>query len=86
MLKGLVAVKLAFLLPLYAVDVFARTNFQIRLGLAAVFGHIFPIWADFRGGKGVATLFGLVLGISPLTALCCGVFSFWYCFLQDLFH
>jgi acyl phosphate:glycerol-3-phosphate acyltransferase len=34
-------------------------------------GHIFPIWADFRGGKGVATLFGLVLGISPLTAVSC---------------
>src|SRR5690606_27200802 len=33
------------------------------------------IWAQFRGGKGVATLFGLVLGISPWTALCCvGVF------------
>ncbi|HLG38040.1 MAG TPA: glycerol-3-phosphate acyltransferase, partial [Chitinophagaceae bacterium] len=50
-------------------------NFQIGLGLAAVVGHIFPIWADFRGGKGVATLFGLVAGISPLTALsCAGVF------------
>jgi acyl phosphate:glycerol-3-phosphate acyltransferase len=76
MLKGLLAVKLAFLLPYYVVNDFARTNFQIGLGLAAVLGHIFPIWAEFRGGKGVATLFGLVLGISPLTALgCVGVFS-----------
>jgi glycerol-3-phosphate acyltransferase PlsY len=75
MLKGLLAVKIAFLLPQYAQDDFARTNFQIGLGLAAVLGHIFPIWAEFRGGKGVATLFGLVLGISPWTALCCvGVF------------
>ncbi|MEI9909140.1 MAG: glycerol-3-phosphate acyltransferase [Bacteroidota bacterium] len=33
------------------------------------------MWADFRGGKGVATLFGLVVGISPWTALsCAGVF------------
>ena len=76
MVKGFAAVKLAYLLPFYVVDEFARTNFQIGLGLCAVLGHIYPIWAQFRGGKGVATLFGLVLGISPWTALCCiGVFS-----------
>jgi glycerol-3-phosphate acyltransferase PlsY len=69
MLKGLLAVKLAFLLPYYVENDFARTNFQIGLGLAAVVGHIFPIFAEFRGGKGVATLFGLVLGISPWSAL-----------------
>ena len=75
-LKGFAAVTLAYLLPFYVVDEFARTNFQIGLGLCAVLGHIYPIWAQFRGGKGVATLFGLVLGISPWTALCCiGVFS-----------
>lgn len=75
MLKGLAAVKLAYLLPFYVDNEFARTGFQIGLGLAAVLGHIFPIWADFRGGKGVATLFGLVLGISPWTAICCvGIF------------
>ena len=75
LIKGLVAVKLAFILPFYAENDFARTNFQIGLGLAAVLGHIFPIWADFRGGKGVATLLGLVMGISPLSALSCiGVF------------
>ncbi len=75
MLKGIIAVKLAFLLPEYAYSDIRFTNLQVGLGLAAVVGHIFPIWADFRGGKGVATLFGLVLGISPLTALSCsGVF------------
>jgi glycerol-3-phosphate acyltransferase PlsY len=75
MLKGLFAVKLAYLLPFYIDHDMARTNLQIGLGMAAVLGHIFPIWADFRGGKGVATLFGLVLGISPWTALSCvGVF------------
>lgn len=73
MLKGLLAVKLALLLPYYVQNDFARTNFQIGLGLAAVLGHIFPVWAEFRGGKGVATLFGLVLGISPWTALGCVV-------------
>jgi glycerol-3-phosphate acyltransferase PlsY len=75
MLKGIVAVKLALLLPQYADSDTRFQNLQIVLGLAAVIGHVFPIWADFRGGKGVATLFGLVLGVSPITALCCsGVF------------
>ncbi|WP_028786380.1 glycerol-3-phosphate 1-O-acyltransferase PlsY [Terrimonas ferruginea] len=74
MLKGIVAVKLAFLLGDYGSQE-RLTNIQMGLGLAAVIGHIFPIWADFRGGKGVATLFGLVVGISPWTALgCSGVF------------
>jgi len=75
MLKGIIAVKLAFLLPEYSIDGANFQNLQTGLGLAAVIGHIFPIWADFRGGKGVATLFGLVLGISPWTALSCiGIF------------
>jgi len=75
MLKGTAAVTLALLLPQYADRETLFLNLQISLGLAAVLGHIFPIWADFRGGKGVATLFGLVLGISPWTALSCsGVF------------
>jgi acyl phosphate:glycerol-3-phosphate acyltransferase len=75
MIKGIVAVKLALLLPQYADSDTRLQNLQIVLGLAAVIGHVFPIWADFRGGKGVATLFGLVLGVSPITALCCsGVF------------
>ena len=71
MIKGIVAVKLALLLPTYADSEVNLQNLQTGLGLAAVVGHIFPIWADFRGGKGVATLFGLVLGISPWTALSC---------------
>lgn len=76
MLKGVIAVKLALLLPEYADNDVNLQNLQTGLGLAAVLGHIFPIWADFRGGKGVATLFGLVLGISPWTALSCvGIFS-----------
>lgn len=75
MLKGIIAVKLALLLPEYADSEVLLQNLQTGLGLAAVVGHIFPIWAEFRGGKGVATLFGLVLGISPWTALSCvGIF------------
>jgi glycerol-3-phosphate acyltransferase PlsY len=59
------------LLPEYADTEMALQNVQTLLGLAAVLGHIFPIWADFRGGKGVATIFGMVLGISPITAVSC---------------
>lgn len=41
-------------------------NFQIGLGLAALIGHIFPLFAGFRGGKGVATLLGVVLILNPI--------------------
>jgi len=75
MLKGIIAVKLVYLIPYYLDHDSQMTNLQIGLGLAAVVGHIFPIWAEFRGGKGVATVFGMVLGIQPIVAVCCvGVF------------
>jgi glycerol-3-phosphate acyltransferase PlsY len=74
-LKGFIATSLYILLPIYLVDELQRTNFMIALGLAAVIGHIFPIWAGFRGGKGVATLLGMAIAIQPLVAACClGVF------------
>jgi acyl phosphate:glycerol-3-phosphate acyltransferase len=74
-LKGIAATSLYILLPYYMQNEWERTNFMIGLGLAAVLGHIFPVWADFRGGKGVATLFGMVIAIQPLVAACCvGVF------------
>lgn len=74
-LKGVLATSLYILLPYYMTSELDRTNFMVGLGLAAVLGHIFPIWADFRGGKGVATLLGMILAIQPLVALCCvGVF------------
>jgi glycerol-3-phosphate acyltransferase PlsY len=75
MIKAVVAVKLAFLLPETQENELYLINLQLGLGLAAVIGHIFPIWANFKGGKGVASLFGMVLGIQPNVALCCvGVF------------
>ena len=59
------------LIPFYLQNELARTNFMIVLGLAAVLGHIFPIWADFKGGKGVATILGMALAIQPIVALIC---------------
>lgn len=51
------------------------TNIQILTGITAIIGHIFPIFAGFRGGKGVATVFGVLLAIQPPLTLCCfGVF------------
>ena len=74
-LKGLIATSLFLLIPYYMHDEWDRTNLMIGLGLAAVVGHIFPIFADFKGGKGVATLLGMVIAIQPLVAVCCvGVF------------
>ncbi len=75
MLKGMAAVALYNFLPHYIHNELDRTNLMIGLGLAAVIGHIFPIWAEFRGGKGVATLFGMILAIQPeIAVLCVGVF------------
>ena len=68
MMKGFLAVKLAFLSPFLVLSE-PFVNLQIFLGLAAVVGHIFPIWAEFRGGKGIATLFGMILSIHPIVAL-----------------
>lgn len=39
-------------------------------GIAAVLGHVFPVWLGFRGGKGVATALGVFLAISPRATLC----------------
>ncbi len=75
MLKGILAVALYNLLPYYLTNEFDRTNLMIGLGMAGVAGHIYPIWAQFRGGKGVATLFGMLLAIQPIVAVSCvGVF------------
>ncbi len=74
-LKGMAAVGLFYFLPHYLSNEPDRTNFMIGLGLAAVLGHVFPIFANFKGGKGVATLFGMILAVQPVVAVSCvGVF------------
>ena len=42
---------------------------QLAFGIAAVIGHLFPIYIGFRGGKGIATMMGLLIGLNPLAAL-----------------
>jgi len=74
-LKGVIATSLYIFVPFYLTDELARTNLMILLGMTAVLGHIFPIWANFKGGKGVATLLGMALAIQPIVAfICLGVF------------
>ncbi len=76
-IKGVVATSLYVLVPYYMHDEWQRTNLMVGLGLSAVIGHIFPLFADFKGGKGVASLFGMVIAIQPIVAVyCVGVFLF----------
>ena len=50
-------------------------NLSLAYGIAAVLGHVFPVYVGFRGGKGVATLLGLMIGAFPQAAfLSIGVF------------
>jgi glycerol-3-phosphate acyltransferase PlsY len=75
MLKGWGAVNLIHLTNFYIPQTGDFIEFQLLLGIAAIIGHIFPVYVGFRGGKGVATLFGLVLAINPEpTLICTGIF------------
>jgi len=42
----------------------------LLVGMAAILGHIFPVYLGFRGGKGVATSFGVALGLWPYFTIC----------------
>lgn len=44
-------------------------NFQIATGVAAIIGHVFPIFAQFKGGKGVATTLGVIITLHWMAAL-----------------
>jgi len=73
-LKGILAVALAHFSD-FASSSNPLINYQIALGIAAVIGHIFPVFAGFRGGKGVATLLGVGMAITPIgAAIALGVF------------
>jgi acyl phosphate:glycerol-3-phosphate acyltransferase len=74
-LKGYLAVTLLRAFNVYIPGTADFINFQLILGASAVLGHIFPVYVGFRGGKGVATLLGLLLAIQPQpTLICIGIF------------
>lgn len=60
LLKGLMAIILAIIL---------EQKFIAAYGFVCILGHIFPVWLNFRGGKGVATVLGVMLGLNPLIGL-----------------
>ncbi|MFR9504424.1 MAG: glycerol-3-phosphate 1-O-acyltransferase PlsY [Rikenellaceae bacterium] len=73
-LKGFVAVSVMGMLPHFAeVSDNALISLKIVAVFAAVLGHIFPIFADFKGGKGVATLVGSIAAVHPPLVLLCFV-------------
>ena len=72
-LKGFVA---AYFLPLWLVAQGAiapehELYYKLACGVLAVVGHIYPVFAQFRGGKGVATILGMMLGVAPATVGVC---------------
>ncbi len=67
--KGWSATKLALLFGSISSGSEALTQIKLLLGLLAVMGHLFPVFAGFKGGKGIATLLGMFLGIHYLSAL-----------------
>ena len=66
--KGLSATYLPYLSASFASDPDFLLWGRILCGMAAALGHIYPLFAGFRGGKAVATLLGIILGLMPLAA------------------
>ena len=70
-LKGVTAASLVLYIPSVLHGTELYINLQLLFGILAVFGHIFPIFANFNGGKGIATLFGMLIGIHYILAVAC---------------
>ncbi|MES2874273.1 MAG: glycerol-3-phosphate 1-O-acyltransferase PlsY [Bacteroidota bacterium] len=72
--KGYTATNLAYLIGLSVTgpqNSVQFVNYQLALGITAVMGHLFPVFAGFRGGKGIATLFGMILAVQSEAAMLC---------------
>jgi acyl phosphate:glycerol-3-phosphate acyltransferase len=67
-LKGFLAANVVSVLDL---DESLLLNYQMLFGMMAVIGHIYPIFAGFKGGKGIATLLGIVIAMSWKVSLVC---------------
>ena len=72
-LKGAAAVGLVQFSGLIDYSAEAVINLKLVLGLAAFLGHIFPVFAEFKGGKGVATLLGCAIALYWQPALMCAL-------------
>lgn len=75
MAKGCLAALLPLFMHLAPAESSGLINLQVFCGLAAIVGHMFPVFAGFRGGKGVAAAAGAISAIHPpVTLICLGVF------------
>lgn len=70
-LKGMIAVLLPYFILDYGFTDPQLTKVQLVASFLAVLGHVFPVFASFKGGKGVATSLGVVIGLQPLAAAIC---------------
>ncbi len=70
-LKGVAAVALASMVHAYFTSPGWYVVFQILLGAMAILGHVLPVFASFKGGKGIATLLGVVFILFPEAFLIC---------------
>lgn len=70
-LKGFVSTFLPFIILTGTQESEYITNTQLVAGVCAVLGHIFPVFVRFKGGKGVATSLGVIIGIHPPAAGIC---------------
>ncbi|MCD4769721.1 MAG: glycerol-3-phosphate 1-O-acyltransferase PlsY [Bacteroidales bacterium] len=71
MAKGWLAASLPLLMGLAPEGSTELINVQILTGSIAIIGHVFPVFAGFKGGKGVATTFGVLLALHPMVTLSC---------------
>ncbi len=67
-------------IPVIIAQHYLTLGLAMFVALAAISGHIFPVWLRFRGGKGIATGLGVVLALSPLIGLL-GAAAYTGCFL-----
>lgn len=51
----------------------AGEAFGAWCGFVAIVGHCYPVWLKFRGGKGISSLFGVLLAVNPLAFVVCGI-------------
>jgi glycerol-3-phosphate acyltransferase PlsY len=76
MVKGSTSALLPLFLDLAAPGSASMINLEILTGLTAIIGHMFPVFAGFRGGKGVATAAGVVVALHPVVSMVClGIFA-----------
>ena len=47
--------------------------FAVWCGFVAVLGHCYPVWLKFHGGKGISSMFGVLLAVNPLLFVVCGI-------------